>query len=140
MKKRLKFVGLIMCFFTTLLMVSCSSDEIDSAKIVGTWGCVSSYGHIWVPNTEIDEEHIDEDRGKIIVFKEDGTYISSSRDLSIFHNAGTYMIDGNCLLINHNGDNYNIIIQELSNTTLKVHYSNLEDNWKCERRMELKRQ
>lgn len=139
MKKRLMFVGSTMYFFITLFMVSCSTDEIDSAKIVGTWGCVSSYGHIWVPNTEIDEEHFDEDRGKILVFKEDGTYTSSG-DLSIFYDAGTYMIDGNCLLINTNGDNYNIIIQELNNTTLKVHYSNLEDNWKSERSMELKRQ
>ena len=139
MKKGLKFVGSIMCFFTTLLMVSCSTDEIDSAKIVGTWGCVSSYYHFWVPNTEIDEEHFDEDRGKIIVFKEDGTYTSSG-DPSIFNNAGTYMIDGNCLLINTYGDNYNIIIQELNKTTLKVHYSNLVDNWKSESSMELKRQ
>lgn len=42
MKKKIKLMGLLMCFVATSMMVSCNKDEVNSANIVGTWGCVHS--------------------------------------------------------------------------------------------------
>ena len=133
MKNKFKTMGLLMCFVATFMMVSCNKEEANEAKIVGTWGCVHSYAHIWGEN--FDNEYTDYDRGNVVNFKEDGSYTSSIEWL-FFDKEGTWMIDGNSLFLDrHAGE-----IQNLSNNALKLYYEEHYDNRHGEWTLEFKRQ
>lgn len=120
-------MGLLMCFVATSMMVSCNKDEVNSANIVGTWGCVHSreISQSGVINTSQE----DRDRGNIVRFNEDGTYTSTISSPPFYSKSDkTWMIDGNTLILN--GGDYEINIQELNNTTLKIKYDEpYYDHW-----------
>ena len=123
MKKKIKLMGLLMCFVATSMMVSCNKDEVNSANIVGTWGCVHSRK---ISSRGVNDANEDNARGDIVKFNEDGTY-TSNIPYPPFNSESdeTWMIDGNTLILN--GGSYEINIQELNNTTLKIKYDNY--NW-----------
>lgn len=112
-------MGLLMCFVATSMMVSCNKDEVNSANIVGTWGCVHS--RVISSSGVINTSQEDRDRGNIVRFNEDGTYTSTITSPPFYSKSDeTWMIDGNTLILN--GGGYEINIQELNNTTLKIKY------------------
>lgn len=120
MKKKIKLMGLLMCFVATSMMVSCNKDEVNSTNIVGTWGCVHSR---LITSRGINTSFEDNARGDIVRFNEDGTYTSNIPYPPFYSNSDeTWMIDGNTLILN--GDGCEINIQELNNTTLKIKYDN----------------
>lgn len=115
----------MMCFVASSLAVSCNKDNNEnnsnSASIIGTWGCVHSYTHYWgtYDNEPYDHENIDDYKGNVIVFKEDGSYTTSAYFYYPFFNGGSWMIDNNTLIID---SKRNCEISTLNATSMIIKY------------------
>lgn len=141
MRNNFKFLGIILCLATASIAVSCSDDEADSSTngstisstIVGTWGCVHDYyltywdyiRRITTYSGNHDdtvcrrEEREDKYIGRIVNFKDDGTYSGSS--MYGFRESGTWMINDNKLYIDGATEQRKTFeIRQLNNTTLKL--------------------
>ena len=127
MKNKFKTIGLLLCFAATLMMVSCNKDEVNTSKIVGTWGCISSYEHYW--GTDVwgdgslhpyDHESNDNAIGAFLDLKDDATYTITGPTGDIFYpTEGNWLVDGNSLILG--GRKFEI--QHLDNTSLKLYRS-----------------
>lgn len=106
MKKVKVLFGIFASLAMIVGMASCSKEDdgIDNnASIIGTWGCVhNTYTYIRSNNPDNPTHREDDYVGRIIVFKEDGTY-TAEREYHIydygFFEGGTWMIDGSILYL-----------------------------------------
>lgn len=152
MKKTLKMTALLLSIVTMGLFPSCSKD--NSETIVGTWGCTSSYYHLWghYPNDggyhsgeSYDETYTDGAVGFVVSFNENGTY-TASRDCYFFKHfffnkdGGSWMISDSKLFLN--SSRVPVEIKKLNNKTLElfIHATNVEYEDQVDVKMEFKRQ
>lgn len=132
MKNKFKTIGLLLCFAATSMIVSCNKDEVNTSKIVGTWGCISSYEHYWGINVlddgspyPYDNEYLDQAIGAFLDLKDDATYTITGRTGDIFYpKEGNWLVDGNNLILG--GCKFEI--QHLDNNSLKLYRNHLFTN------------
>lgn len=125
MKKVKVLFGMLASLAMIVGMVSCSQEDdgIDNnASIIGTWGCVHSTkyfishynDHPW-DTTYSENKHI----GKIVVFKNDGTFTVSERiECGFEKDEKSWMKEGSLLYIGSGHYKWNI--RQLTNEKLVI--------------------
>lgn len=119
--KKMNFTikAILLCFVATITLTSCNRDDENvaggTASIVGTWTCVSNYCTAYKTQDDV----IDNMKGLIITFKEDGSYSSGSWYDDTY---GTWAIIDNQLYLNPHYQVRRIYdIQCLTNSKLIIH-------------------
>lgn len=125
MKKVKVLFGIFASLAMIVGMASCSKEDdgIDNnASNIGTWGCVhNTYTYIRSNNPDNPTHREDDYVGRIIVFKEDGTYTATDEfktSMFDYFKGGSWMIDGSILYLT---GNFKMHIRQLTKDKLVLY-------------------